>query len=316
MRLGLMLALFSAATFGTSGIFARSLLDAGWTAGSAVAVRVGLGAVLLVIPALVALRGRWSALRRSLGPIGLFGVLAISAAQVGFFNAVQHLPIGVALLLEYSGILLVVLWMWAVHGQRPARLTVAGAVTALAGLVLVLDLTGGAHLDPIGVMWGLIAAVGLAGYFVLSARVDPELPSIVLASGGMAVGAVLLFGLGAAGLLPMTFTFGEVTLAGLRMSWLVPIVGLAVVAAAVSYATGIGAARLLGASLSSFVGLTEVLFAVLFAWLFLDELPTLLQLAGGVLIIGGIVFVRLGMDRTSDDSAERKADLPSVEAAA
>jgi drug/metabolite transporter (DMT)-like permease len=310
MRLGLMLALFSAATFGTSGIFARSLLDAGWTAGSAVAVRVGLGAVL------VALRGRWPALRRSLGPIGLFGVLAISAAQVGFFNAVQHLPIGVALLLEYSGILLVVLWMWAVHGQRPARLTVAGAVTALAGLVLVLDLTGGAHLDPIGVMWGLIAAVGLAGYFVLSARVDPELPSIVLASGGMAVGAVLLFGLGAAGLLPMTFTFGEVTLAGLRMSWLVPIVGLAVVAAAVSYATGIGAARLLGASLSSFVGLTEVLFAVLFAWLFLDELPTVLQLAGGVLIVGGIVLVRLGMDRTSDDSAERKADLPSVEAAA
>ncbi|MFG1606534.1 DMT family transporter [Actinoplanes sp. NPDC049265] len=316
MRLGLMLALFSAATFGTSGIFARSLLDAGWTAGSAVAVRVGLGAVLLAVPALIALRGRWSALRRSLGLMGLFGVLAISAAQVGYFNAVQHLPIGVALLLEYSGILLVVLWMWAVHGQRPARLTVAGAVTALAGLVLVLDLTGGARLDPIGVMWGLIAAVGLAGYFVLSARVDPELPSIVLASGGMAVGAVLLFGLGAAGLLPMRFSSAPVTLAGLQMSWLVPILGLAVVAAAVAYATGIGAARLLGASLSSFVGLTEVLFAVLFAWLFLDELPTVLQLVGGVLIVGGIVFVRLGMDRTVDRSAERKADLPPVEAAA
>ncbi|MEV7625809.1 EamA family transporter [Actinoplanes sp. NPDC089786] len=316
MRLGLLLALLSAATFGTSGIFARSLLDAGWSAGSAVAVRVGLGAVLLAIPALIAMRGRWAALRRSAGPIGLFGLLAIAAAQVGYFNAVQRLPIGVALLLEYSGILLVVLWMWAVHGQRPVRLTVAGAVTALAGLALVLDLTSGARFDPLGVMWGLIAAVGLAGYFVLSARVDPELPSIALASGGMAVGAVLLFGLGAAGLLPMTFTFGQVTLAGLRVSWLVPIAGLAVVAATIAYVAGIGAARLLGASLSSFVGLTEVLFAVLFAWLFVDELPTALQLGGGVLIIGGIVLVRLGMDRAGPDSTERKAPLPSVEAAA
>lgn len=316
MRLGLLLALLSAATFATSGIFARSLLDAGWSAGSAVAVRVGLGAVLLAIPALVAMRGRWAALRRSAGPIGLFGLLAIAAAQVGYFNAVQRLPIGVALLLEYSGILLVVLWMWAVHGQRPVRLTVAGAVTALAGLTLVLDLTGGARFDPLGVMWGLIAAVGLAGYFVLSARVDPELPSIALASGGMAAGAVLLFGLGAVGLLPMTFTFGQVTLAGLQVSWLVPIAGLAVVAATIAYVAGIGAARLLGASLSSFVGLTEVLFAVLFAWLFVDELPTALQLGGGVLIIGGIVLVRLGMDRAGPDSTERKAPLPSVEAAA
>jgi drug/metabolite transporter (DMT)-like permease len=298
MRLGLLFAVLSAGTFATSGIFARSLLDAGWTAGTAVAVRVGVAAVLLAVPALVVLRGRWAVLRRSLGPVALFGLLGIASAQVGFFYAVQRLPVGVALLLEYSGILLVVLWMWAVHGQRPVRLTVAGAVTALAGLALVLDLTGGARLDPIGVMWGLIAAIGLAGYFVLSARVDPELPSIALASGGMAVGAALIFGLGAAGLLPMAATFGDVTLAGREVSWLVPVAGVSLVAAVIAYVAGIGAARLLGASLSSFTGLTEVLFAVLFAWLFLGELPTALQLAGGVLIIGGIVLVKLGMDRT------------------
>lgn len=311
MRLGLMLAVLSAATFGTSGIFARSLLDAGWTAGTAVAVRVGLAAVLLAVPAVIALRGRWGALRRSLGTIGLFGLLAIGCAQVGYFYAVQTLPIGVALLLEYSGILLVVLWMWAVHGQRPARLTVAGAVTAVAGLALVLDLTGGGRLDPIGVVWGLVAAVGLAGYFVLSARVDPELPSIALASGGMAVGAVLLFGLGAAGLLPMAATFGDVTLADRQVSWLVPVIGVVLIAAVISYVAGIGAARLLGASLSSFFGLTEVLFAVLFAWLLLGELPTALQLAGGVLIIAGIVLVKLGMDR---QAARTPAPEPAMAA--
>src|SRR3954464_13372943 len=90
--LGLGLALLSAATFGTSGTFARSLIDAGWSAEAAVATRVGIAALLLAGPAAVALRGRWSAARHSSGSITLFGVLAVAGAQVGFFNAVRYLP--------------------------------------------------------------------------------------------------------------------------------------------------------------------------------------------------------------------------------
>lgn len=290
---GLALALLSAATFGTSGIFAHSLIDAGWSADAAVAVRVGIGALVLAVPALLALRGRWHVARRSAGTVGLFGLLAVAGAQVGFFNAVKYLPVGVALLIEYSGIILVVLWMWAVHGQRPRRLTVAGAVTALLGLGLVLNLTGAGRIEPAGIAWGLAAAVGLAAYFVLSARIDAELPSVTLAAGGMAVGAVLLLVLGVIGAMPLRATSAAVDLAGIRTSWLVPVVGLSLIAAVVSYVAGIGAARVLGAAVSSFVGLTEVLFAVLFAWLMLGELPTVLQAAGGVLIVTGIVLVRL-----------------------
>src|SRR5689334_21314859 len=161
---GLSLALLSAATFGTSGTFARSLTDAGWSAEAAVAARVGIAAALLAVPAAIAMRGRWDVARRSVGSVALYGLLAVVAAQVCFFNAVQHVPVGVALLLEYSGIILVVAWMWAVHGERPHRLTVAGTVVAVVGLVLVLDLTGTATLDPVGVAWGLGAATGLAGY--------------------------------------------------------------------------------------------------------------------------------------------------------
>jgi drug/metabolite transporter (DMT)-like permease len=302
--LGLALALLSAATFGTSGTFARSLIDAGWSAGSAVAARVGIAAVILAIPAALALRGRWRVARRALPQVGLFGLLAVGGAQLGFFNAVRYLPVGVALLLEYSGIILVVLWMWARHGDRPRRLTVAGAGAALVGLVLVLDVAGGGGIDPLGVIWGLVAAVGLATYFVLSARVDPELPSVALACGGMAFGAVVLLLLGLVGALPLHATFGAVSFAGHAMSWLVPIAGLSVVAAVVSYVSGIGAARLLGAALSSFVGLTEVLFAILFAWLVLGELPTAVQGIGGVFVIAGIALVRVDQLRTPSDEKE------------
>jgi drug/metabolite transporter (DMT)-like permease len=301
---GLGLALLSAATFGTSGTFARSLIEAGWSAGAAVAARVGIAALILAVPTLLALRGKWHVLGRSLGSVGVFGLLAVGGAQVGFFNAVRYLPIGVALLLEYLGIILVVFWMWARHGQRPRRLTLVGSAAATAGLFLVLDVTGGSSIDPVGVLWGLGAAVGLAAYFVLSARVDEELPSVAMASSGMAVGAMVLLALGAVGALPLRATFGDVTFAGERTSWAVPIVGLSLVAAVISYVSGIGAARILGARLSSFVGLTEVLFAVLVAWLLLGELPAAVQLLSGALIIAGVVLVRVDELRLSPAEAD------------
>lgn len=290
---GVALALLSAVTFATSGTFARSLIEAGWSAEAAVVARVGVAALVLAIPALISLRGRWRVLRDNSAPVVMFGLLGVALAQVCFFNAVRYLPVGIALLLEYLGIILVVFWMWLRHGQRPRRLTVVGSAAALCGLAFVLDLTGTTSFDPVGVLWGLGAAFGLAGYFVLAGQVDPRLPSVAMASGGMAVGAVVLLLVGLTGLLPLRATFGEVTFAGHRTTWLLPIVGLTLVAAVIAYLAGIAGNRILGPRLSSFVGLTEVLFAVLIAWLFLDELPTGWQLLGGLLIVAGVALVRL-----------------------
>ena len=197
----------------------------------------------------------------------------------------------------------------------PASVTVAGSVVAIAGLILVLDLSGAGRVDPVGVLWGLGAGVGLATYFVLSARGDGRLPSMVLASGGMAVGAVALVGLGLLGLLPLRATFGHVDFAGYRVSWLVPVLGLSLVAAVVSYVAGIGAARILGARLSSFVGLTEVLFAILIAWLVLGEFPTAIQLLGGVLIVAGVALVRLDELRPAARSWRADARLVGTDLA-
>ena len=289
---GLGLALLSAITFATSGTFARPLITGEWSAVAVVIARVGIAALVLAVPAVLALRGRWAVLRRNAVSVVLFGLLGVATAQACFFNAVRYLPVGVALLLEYLGIVLVVGWMWLVHGQRPRLLTVAGSVTALCGLVLVLDLTGAGRLDPVGVLWGLGAGVGLAGYFVIAGRIDAGLPSVVMASGGMAVGALALLLLGGLGALPLAAGTADVTFGGHRVSWLVPIAGLSLIAAVVAYLAGVAGTRLLGARLSSFVGLTEVMFAVLIAWLVLDELPSLIQLAGGVLILGGVALVR------------------------
>ena len=287
--LGLALALLSAATFGTSGALATSLIDSGWTPGAAVTVRVAIATAVLALPALLQMRGHRAPVGRSLRTVTSYGIVAVAVPQLCYFNAVD----AVALLLEYSGVLLVVGWLWVRHGHRPRRLTIAGALIAVAGLVLVLDLLGNHDVDAVGVMWGLGAGVGLAFYFIVSAGVQDPLPPLVIAWGGLAVGTAALGLAALVGALPFTTSTDPVTFRGTEVSWLVPVLGISLVAAAVAYVAGIMAARLLGAKLASFVGLSEVLFAVLFAWLLLGQRLDGVQVVGAVLVVVGIALVRI-----------------------
>ena len=291
---GLVIGLLSAAAFGTSGTFGTSLIGAGWSPAGAVLARVSIAALVLTGPALVQLRGRWTLLRRWGWRTVAYGCVGVAACQLGYFNAISRMPVGIALLIEYMGILLVVGWLWVRHGQRPRRLTIAGSAAAIGGLALMLDLSGPGGISPVGVLWALLAAVSMAVYFILSAKsgADP-LPPVVMTWGGMIVGAVVLAAAGVTGLAPLAASSADVTLMNHQVSWLVPVLGLSVLAAAFAYVTGIAAARRLGAKLGSFVALAEVLFATAFAWVLLHQVPTATQFLGGALILAGVVLVRL-----------------------
>lgn len=291
---GLVFALASATTFGLSGALARGLLDAGWTAGAAVAVRISIAALVLAVPGVLALRGRWHLLRRSSLTVTTYGVVAVAGSQVCYFYAVSYLQVSVALLIEYTAPVVVVLWLWLRHGNRPGRLTVAGAVIASLGLVLVLDVISGVDLSTTGVLWALGATVGAATYFVIGADTDNGLPPIALAASGLVVGAAVLVVAGLSGVLPMRMTTADVVYDDLTVAWWIPVLTLGLVTAAFAYVTGIEAGRRLGSRLSSFVALFEVLMALVFAWLLLGELPRGVQLIGGLFVLAGVVVVKLG----------------------
>lgn len=294
---GLVFAVVSAFSFGMSGTIAKGLIAEGWSPAAAVTARVLVAAVVLLPPGLVALRGRWWLLRRNARVLVSYGVVAVAGCQFAYFSAVEYLQVGVALLIEYTAPVAVVAWLWLRHGQRPGPVTGIGGLVALLGLVLVLDVVSGAALHPIGVVWGLLAMVGAATYFVLSAQVGNGLPPMVLAAAGMVVGAVSLLLAGAVGLLDMSWSAGVATYGATSVPWWWAVLGLGVVSAAVSYTTGIAASRRLGSRLASFVALLEVLFALLAAWLVLGEAPLPVQVLGGVLVIVGVVLVKLGERR-------------------
>jgi drug/metabolite transporter (DMT)-like permease len=230
----------------------------------------------------------------------VYGLVAVAGCQLAYFNAVAHMQVGVALLIEYTAPVPVVLWMWLRHGQRPGRLTVLGALIGVAGLVLVLDLVSGVQVSAVGVLWALGAMAGAATYFVLSARDGSGLPGTVLAASGLVIGSVVLLLAGLVGVVPLAASTAPVAFAAATVPWWLPVLGLGVVTAAVAYVTGIAATRRLGSRLASFVALLEVLAAMVIAWLLLDELPAGIQLVGGVVVLVGIVVVKLGEDRRRD----------------
>ena len=293
-RTGLSLALLSAVSFGLSGALARPLLESGWTPGAVVLARIWIGAVVVAPIGLLALRGRWATLRAQARLVLLYGTLAVAGAQFAYFSAVQHIQVGPALLLEYTAPAAIVLWLWIVRGERPGPITLVGAATCAVGLVLVLDLLTGTSLNPVGVAWALTAMVGAATYFLINAETDTGLPPLTLAGVGLLVGALVLTVAAVLGVLPVRLSSETVAYAGVGVSPVTALVTLGVLTAAVAYVSGVAAGRRLGSRLASFVALSEVVAAILWAWLLLDELPGPAQLLGGVVILVGVVLVELG----------------------
>jgi drug/metabolite transporter (DMT)-like permease len=304
---GLTFAVLSAVSFALSGPLARGLLDTGWSPGAIVTVRIATATVIVLPFAVVSLRGRWNLLRGNAVLIVRYGILAVAGAQFCYFSAVQRLAVGPALLIEYTAPATVVVWLWLRHGQRPGPLTLLGAGIAALGLIAVLDLFSGAGLDAVGVLWALGAMVGLTSYFVLSADEDNGLPPLALAGGGLLVAAVLLGILCAVGALPFEAGTRDAVFGPGQVAWFLPLVALGVVTGAFAYVTGIAAGRRLGSRLASFVALLEVVAAVVFAWVLLDELPQGIQFAGGLLILAGVVVVKLG-----EGSVRSEPTVPSA----
>ncbi|ALU69485.1 EamA family transporter [Rhodococcus sp. WS1] len=293
-RNGLIFALLSAATFGVSGPFAKSLIESGWSPGGAVFARVAGGALVMMV---IAVATQWPRLRQVSAhtrTVLLYGVFAISGVQLCFFNAVQHLSVGVALLLEYLAPIIVIGWVWITKGARPSVQTLLGAAVAMIGAAVVIDVFGSAEISAVGVAWGLAAAACLAVYFVISERADGDLHPVVLAASGLTVSAMVIGALGLVGVLPLQFSASNAVVADHSVNVWLPVVVLVLVSTVIAYLTGIAAITLLGPTIGSLVALTEVLCAVLAAWILVGESVTALQAVGGAAIIAGLVLARLG----------------------
>lgn len=301
---GVLIGLASALAFASSGSFVKPLLEAGWSLGAAALLRMA-GAALVLSPLLIAqLRRNPRFYVRHWRLIVGFGLTGVAGTQLFYFAAIQRMPVAIALLVQYLAPVMLVALAWARTRRMPSRLVLWGSAISVIGLVLVVDIAG-ASFDVLGVVFSLAAALCLGAYFLLSEMTGDDVPPLVLAGGGLLVGAVLVAVLTLVGALPFVAPAVDVALAGVTVPWFVPLLWVILVSTALSYALGVLAVSRLGSRVASFVGLSEVLFAVLIAWLVLGEAPTIVQAVGGALIVVGVVLVR------TDGTAEAKGEAAS-----
>lgn len=303
---GLITGALASLAFGTSGAFIKPLLEAGWSPAAAVTVRAGIAGIALLPFALVALRGKWSSVARAKWRILGMATIGVAGTQLVYFAAVQRVPVSTALLIEYLAPLLLVLLVWVRTRKAPRAVVIIGSVVAIGGLVLVIGPGSIVATDGLGIFFAALAAIGCAVYYVIAARPSDGLPPVAYAAFGLVGGSALLGLVGVSGLVPFTANFGLIPFVGTPQPWWVPLGMVGLLGTAFAYVASISASEMLGSRLMSFVGLLEVVFASLFAWISVGEGLSLMQLVGAALILAGIAFVR------SEKEARAELEPPEI----
>ncbi|PZU48382.1 MAG: EamA family transporter [Microbacterium sp.] len=306
---GIVMAVVSALAFSSSGPLVKPLLEAGWSLSAALVIRMGLSGFILAPALIAAIRRERSFLRRHWRSLLAFGLIPVAGCQILFFSAMQRMPVAVALLIQYLAPVLLVAFVWLRTRRAPSRLVIVGSIVAIVGLVLVVDISG-ARFDLLGTILALGAAVTVCVYFVMSERTGDDLPPLALASGGLLVGAAAMGIIALSGVIPFAAPDVTVAFRGVEVPGILPILWVGAVGTTLGYALGVMAVPRVGSRLASFIGLSEVLFALGFAWLLLGETPGPIQFLGGAVLLAGVVLVRLDAGDASPAVAEA-VTLPS-----
>jgi drug/metabolite transporter (DMT)-like permease len=293
-RVGYAMTIGAATLFAVNGAVSKIALDASdigtlrWTELRSTGAFVGL-AVGLAIIAPKRLRIETS---HELGRLAFYGIVGFALVQWLYFVAIDRLPIAIGLLFEFTAPVLIALWArFAWH--EPVRRRVWPALgLVIGGLTLVAQIWHGLTLDGIGVAAGLLAAVGLAVYYLMGERLvgrrDPI--SVVCYALGFAslTWAVLLpwwsFPTEALRVdAPLPHTLSTVPVGALAL-WVI------VLGTIVPFSLSIAALKHLPATTVGIVATFEPVAAAVIAWVWLGEALVAVQILGGIVVLAGILL--------------------------
>lgn len=293
--MGYLYSLLSALLFGANGTTTK-LLVLGGLAPQQLTLFRSLGTCILAgIVLLITDRSAFRMPPRTLLVLAVLGVTGIALLQAFYGAALGRLPVGIALLLEYTGVLFVALVGFFVFKEKvKARLWVAIGLV-LAGLVVVAKIWA-SSLDGLGVILALGAAATLTVYFVIGERsVSTTSPLAVAFWTGLFAAAFWAIFSGWWTLSPAIFV-KPIDIGGshgtFEVPLILPLLSAIVLGSFLPFALSFTALRYLPATAAGIVASSEVLFAFLVAWLWLGEGLQPVQLAGAAVVLVGIVLAQ------------------------
>lgn len=287
-RAGVLALLAIAVTFGSNHVAARIAFDHGASVASAVAIRSGVTALVLL--ALLRALGVPMALPRpTLARAGAIGVL-VALQSFCLYSAVARIPVALALLAFNTFPMLLALMSWASGAGRPATRTLLAMPVALAGLALALDVFGKAG-DlagrwaeiGVGVGWALGAALSFALVLLLTGRWLHDMDGRLRTFLTMGVTAAVV---GLAGAAMEAFALPRDSEGWLGLALLTVLYGSAITALFVVLPR-------LGAANYAVVLNIEPIAVLFLAWGILGQSVTPLQLLGALIVIGAITVPAL-----------------------
>ena len=289
---GTLFVLCSGVCFGTLGVLGETAFRAGLSVPSALALRFGVGTVvvwggLLAVRALrpgshppVRLPVREAAVAVGLGAVGYTGL------SLGYFVGVERMSAGLAAVLLYTYPLFVVALAAAFLDEPVGPRTLAAAALTLAGVALVSG-TGTAAFDPMGAAATVGAALCYAVYIVVG--------RVALDSTDERTLTAYVVPAAAASLALVGWTTDSLSLPTTPAGWSA-VAGLGVVATGVAMFAFFAGLKRVGASRAGVLSTVEPATAVALGALFLDERVTPAVVAGGALILVGVVTVQTAAD--------------------
>jgi drug/metabolite transporter (DMT)-like permease len=295
-RLAIGYAFYLTATllFALNGTVVKSILLSGVSATTLSETRaMGAFVVLFIVVAIA--RPRALRIRRDEWKLLLaYGVIGVAMTQFLYFVAIERMPIGIALIIEFTAPIWVVLWVRFGRQQAVRGIVWVGLLLAVIGLALIAQVWQGFTLDGLGVAAAFGAAIALALFYILGEhqqRGDTPRDALSLTMWGMG-GAALFWLLVPPWSLSAWSAYAGVSepLAGVGpqlplwtlTTWMV------VMGTVIPFALAMKSLGYISAAQASIVGMTEPLIASIIAWIVLSEVLTPLQIAGGVIVLVGV----------------------------
>ena len=284
--------------FSLSGVIVTLVLDH-MTAFRLAQIRaIGAFGLLFVIT-FIQDRSSLKAERREIPTLIFYGVVGFAMVQLGYFISISRgIPLSLVSILEFTAPVWIVLWIKFVRKGWVSNDMWVAIALALFGLILVAKVWQGFTFDLIGVLSAVGSAMSLAIYFLMSESQGEK----------RSAQATVVWGIGIAGLFwlivlpiwnfPTQVLTTQINLQGRFSDYSAPgwllIAYIIIFGTLVPYLLVINGIRLISASKSSVIGMLEAVIGGAFAWIWLEQSWSAIQLLGGVIVLVGIYIA----DRT------------------
>ncbi|MFM1796926.1 MAG: hypothetical protein RL733_707 [Actinomycetota bacterium] len=279
--------------FAFNGIISKIvLIDDELSAWRLTQIRTGGAFVLLFAIYFIFRRSELKATRDELPWLLAFGAVGVTFVQAFYFVAIERMYVGVALLIEFTAPIWILLFLrFVLKKHVPSSLWYA-ILLSFSGLLMITQIWNGLTLDQIGLIAAFIDAFALAGYFLIADRLGKTKSSAAITVWGFGVSSALLFFVLPVWSYPTEVFTKDLALLGRFSEYTLPgwvlILWIVVMGTIAPYLFVVSGLKLMSASTASIFGMIEPVLAGMFAWWWLSDSLNGIQLIGCVVVIVGI----------------------------